>query len=241
MMEVHMKRGTWVWVLCALFLLLGLGPLDLLIPQEPGTDTTGKVASETAGEAVSEIPGEAVGESTGQSASEAAGRYDYKLLATSKTSTMQKEMDRAAAKGFRFGGVMGGSTAFGGSECVIIMQKNADHPAPADFAYKLLATSKTSTMQKELQQAGDEGYEYMGQTVFSTKFKGSEVVVILEKDRSRKPVSYEYKLLATSKTSTMQKELDQAGSEGYEFVGVTVSETSFGGSEIVTILRKKMP
>ena len=32
----------------------------------------------------------------------------YKLLATSKTSTMEKEMNGAADAGFRFAGVMGG-------------------------------------------------------------------------------------------------------------------------------------
>ena len=40
-----------------------------------------------------------------------------------------------------------------------------------------------------------------------------------------------YKLLATKKTSTMQKELLKAGIEGYEFVGFTVSKSRFGGSE----------
>ena len=36
----------------------------------------------------------------------------------------------------------------------------------------------------------------------------------------------------------MQKELDEAGNAGFEFVGVTVSETAFGGKEVVSILRK---
>jgi len=218
-----MKAGKWVWLLGALCLLLGFGGPGSLAPQEAGEETTGETISET-----SAVP-----------AGETAGRYAYKLLATSKTSTMQKEMNEAAAAGFRFGGVMGGSTAFGGSECVIIMSRDTDRVPGAAFEYKLLATSKTSTMQKELQQAGDAGFEYKGQTVFSTKFSGSEAVVILERDRTKVPVSFRYKLLATSKTSTMQKELDQAGGQGYELVGVTVSETSFGGSEIVTILRRK--
>ena len=50
--------------------------------------------------------------------------------------------------------------------------------------------------------------------------------------------SYEYRLLATNKTSTMQKELQEAGAAGFEFVGVTVGQTSFGGSQVVTILRR---
>jgi hypothetical protein len=40
-------------------------------------------------------------------------RTEYRILATNKTSTMQKEMQEAAAAGFRYGGLMGGDTAFG--------------------------------------------------------------------------------------------------------------------------------
>jgi hypothetical protein len=163
---------------------------------------------------------------------------EYKLLATNKTSTMQKEMNEAAASGFRYAGVMGGETSFGGSETVVIMTKDARHPNGSRFGYKLLATNKTSTMQKELQQAGDEGFEYKGQTVFDTTFGGKEVVVILERDPEARVDAWEYKLLATKKTGTMQKELGEAGGQGFEFVGVTVSETSFGGKEVVCILRR---
>jgi hypothetical protein len=163
---------------------------------------------------------------------------EYKLLATNKTSTTQKEMNEAADAGFHFGGVMGGDTAFGGSEVVTIMWRSQSDEK-GRFAYKLMATSKTSTMQKELQQAGDEGFEYKGQTVYKSTFGGKEVVVILELDRNQKQrPEYEYKLLATKKTSTMQKELAEAGSAGFEFVGVTVGDTSFGGAEVVSILRR---
>jgi len=163
---------------------------------------------------------------------------EYKLLATNKTSTTQKEMNEAADAGFHFGGVMGGDTAFGGSEVVTIMWRSQSDEK-GRFAYKLMATSKTSTMQKELQQAGDEGFEYKGQTVYKSTFGGKEVVVILELDRNQKQrPEYEYKLRATKKTSTMQKELAEAGSAGFEFVGVTVGDTSFGGAEVVSILRR---
>ena len=166
------------------------------------------------------------------------GVHEYRLLATNKTSTTEKEMNEASEQGFRFGGVMGGETAFGGSEVVTIMQRPPD-AAKGRFRYKLLATSKTSTMQKELQQAGDEGFEYKGQTVFKSMFGGKEVVVILELDREIKTrPRYEYRLLATKKTSTMQKELTEAGKQGFEFVGVTVGETAMGGNEVVSILRR---
>ncbi len=85
-------------------------------------------------------------------------QYDYRLLATNKTSTMQKELSEAAAHGFRFAAVMGGETSFGGSEVVIIMQKKRGSGEEGRYQYKLLATSRTSTMQKELQQAAEEGF-----------------------------------------------------------------------------------
>jgi hypothetical protein len=171
-------------------------------------------------------------------AAPAPERVDYKVLATNKTSTMQKEMQEAAEAGFQFGGVMGGETSFGGSEVVVVMQKTA--ASKPRFDYRLLATSKTSTMQKEMQEAGDAGFEYRGQTVFKSTFGGKEVVTILERDREAKLPRYEYRLLATKKTSTMQKELLETGEQGFAFVGMTVADTAMGGSEVVSITRRKV-
>jgi len=163
---------------------------------------------------------------------------DYKVLAANRTSTTEKEMKEAAEAGYRFGGVMGGETAFGGSEVVVVMVRN--DAAGGRFDYRLFATNRTSTMQSEMQAAGDQGFEYRGQTVFKTTFGGKEVVVILERDlnaASRK--RYEYRLLATKRTSTLEKELGDAGKQGFEFVGLTVAETAVGGTEVVAILRRQ--
>jgi hypothetical protein len=164
------------------------------------------------------------------------GTIEYRVLASNKTSTMQKEMQEAAEAGFRFGGVMGGETTFGGSEVVVIMLKDG---SPGSYGYRLLATSKTSTLQKELQEAGDAGYQYCGQTVFNSMFGGKEAVVILERNGSAEQIQFEYRLLATTKTSTLQKELAEAGDQGFDFVGLTIAKTAFGGNEAVAILRRK--
>jgi hypothetical protein len=167
-----------------------------------------------------------------------SGAFNYRVLATNKTSTMQKEMQEAAEAGFRFSGVMGGETSFGGSEVVVIMTKS---PSSGTFSYRLLATNKTSTMQKELQEAGDAGFEYRGQSVFKSTFGGKEVVVILERDETNPQTQrFEYRLLATKKTGTMQKELQEVGEQGFEFVGITVAETLIGGKETVSIVRRKI-
>jgi hypothetical protein len=168
---------------------------------------------------------------------ESDAKYDYLLLATNKTSTMQKEMQEAAESGYVFAAVMGGDTSFGGEEVVVVMQRQPD--SQPRFEYRLLATSKTSTMQKELQEAGDAGFLFRGQTVFGTTFGGDEPVVILERDRDMvSPDLFEYRLLATKRTSTMQEEVREAGAAGFQFVGVTVASTRFGGNEIVAILKR---
>jgi hypothetical protein len=169
-----------------------------------------------------------------------SARSEYRVLATSKTSTMQKELNEAADGGFKFVGVMGGGTTFGGSEVVSLMERPYGGGEKGRYEYKLLATNKTSTMQKELNEAGDAGFEYKGQTVFDTRFGGDEVVSILERDKTGKRVRYQYLVLATKKTSTMQKELQEAGDQGYSYIGVTVSKTMFGGTEVVTIMSKKV-
>jgi hypothetical protein len=162
---------------------------------------------------------------------------EYRVVATTKTSTMEKEMNAAAEMGFRFEAVMGGETAFGGNEVVAVMSRAAGTTA-GRFGYRLLATSKTSTMQKELQSAGEAGYHYRGQTVFTAVFGGDEVVCILERDGAAPKERADYRLVATSKTGTLQKELQQVGPAGYQLVGMTVGKTALGGNELVAIMRR---
>jgi hypothetical protein len=162
--------------------------------------------------------------------------FQYRVLATSKTSTMEKELNEGAEAGFRLRTLMGGDTAIGGSEVVAVMVRSDE--SKARYAYKLLATSRTSTMEKELQDAADAGYEYVDQTIFKSAFGGQEVVCILE--RSSDPAAHKptYKLVATTKTSTLQKELLDAGAAGYQVMGMTVAKTAIAGKEIVAILRR---
>jgi len=164
---------------------------------------------------------------------------EYRVLATSQTSTMEKELNRAAAAGYRFSKAMGGSTASGGQELVVAVVKSESDSEVR--RYKLLAASRTSTTQKELQDAANDGYEYLAQTVYETAFGGQEVVIILERNpghagRQAHPASY--RLFATSKTSTMQKELQEAGRQGYVLLGLTVGKTAYGGDEVVAVLGK---
>lgn len=170
-------------------------------------------------------------------AAQAKTGIEFRVLATNKTSTMEKELNDAAEAGFAFQAVMGGQTAVGGREVVAVMSRTPG--TKGRYAYRLLATSKTSTMEKELQEAADAGFEYRDQTVFTSAFGGEEVVCILERDtESGASQRFQYKLLATTKTSTLEKELLEAGAAGYQVVGMTVAKTAVGGKELVAITRR---
>jgi len=163
---------------------------------------------------------------------------EYRVLATSRTSTMEKELNESTAAGYRFSKAMGGKSANGGQEIIVAMVKDSTPSGQGVRKYRLLATTKTSTMQKEMQQSADEGYAYLDQTVYESAFGGKEVVVIMELDPSKKDIRSTYRLLATTKTSTMQRELQEAGAQGYVLMGLTVGKTELGGDEVVTILRR---
>ncbi len=105
-----------------------------------------------------------------------AQETSHRVLATNRTSTMQTEMQQAGSDGYRFAAVMGGETAVGGKEVVVVMQKPS--ASAGKFEYRLLATSKTSTMEKELKELADAGYEAIDLTVGKTALGGSELVVI---------------------------------------------------------------
>ena len=105
---------------------------------------------------------------------QAQGRFI--LLATNRTSTMEDELNAAGADGYRFVGTQGGETAFGGSEVVVIMERD---PEGRRYRYMLLATSRTGTMERELNEVPPE-FEVVGMTIFDSTFGGDESAVILQ-------------------------------------------------------------
>lgn len=145
--------------------------------------------------------------------------FEYRLLATTRTSTLEREMNQAADGGYMFAGLVGGK------EALVVMVKAEGPAAAVKRRYKFLATTRTSTMGKELQQAGDEGFAYRDIAVYR-----KEVTVVLERAADAPTTRIEYKLLATTRTGTMQKELLAAGEAGYTFRGAAF------GSEVLSIL-----
>ena len=146
---------------------------------------------------------------------DAPAPVDYKLLATTRTSTMQKELNEAAEQGYRV--LVGAPTS--GSEMALFLAREGTVEAP--YQYKLLATTRTSTMQKELNEAADSGFRLIPSTMIAKAqlFGPVEIVLIMEKPPEVVNM-YEYKLLATTLTSTLQKEVTEAKDAGFVIVGM---------------------
>ena len=139
----------------------------------------------------------------------------YKLLATQRTSTMEKELNEAASQGYRI--LVGSPTS--GSEMTIFLERADSTTEP--YRYKLLATARTSTMERELNEAAEGGYRLLPRTMMAKGQPpaGAEIVVVLERPPAAEK-RYEYKLLATNRTSTLQKEVREAQAAGFVIVGM---------------------
>lgn len=154
----------------------------------------------------------------------------YLLLTTIKTSTMQEELNEAAAAGYRV--IVGARTGLG--EFCLLLER-AVQPPPEAYQYLLLATSRTSTMQKELDEAAAKGFRLLPGGLMSGQ---SEIVVVLERPPGPPSLS-QYLLLATTFTGTLQKELEQAADDSYQLVGMVRAEEQVGlKGEHVVILEK---
>ena len=154
----------------------------------------------------------------------------FLLLATTKTSTMQKELDQAAAAGYR---VLAGSRTRG-AEAAIILEKIATPPAV--YEYYVLATTRTSTMERELNDQAARGFRLLPRTMTGKDhpISGEEIFMVMEKPPGP-PQLHKYRLLATSRTGTLQREMAQATADGYEVVGIV------SRGEHIVILEKPAP
>lgn len=55
----------------------------------------------------------------------------------------------------------------------------------AQSDYRVVAANKTSTMQKEIKEAAEQGYDVVGMAVGETLMGGSELVTIMKRPRLR--------------------------------------------------------
>jgi len=97
---------------------------------------------------------------------------------------------------------------------------NAQTTETEDERYRLLATTRMSTLEKELNEAAADGFRFVsnGLSLKQTRFSVPEVLTVLEKAVKGDP-NVEYLVLSTHRMSTLQKETAEAAAEGYTLVG----------------------
>ena len=92
-------------------------------------------------------------------------------IVTNTTGSIEEELNRAGAAGYRFAATPGGETAF--VDGVVAMELD---PEGRRFRYILLATMRAGTLQRELNEV-PPGFEIVGMMAFG---RLKEAVVILE-------------------------------------------------------------
>src|SRR5580765_5153312 len=103
----------------------------------------------------------------------------YRVLATTNASAIN-ELQQAVDAGFNYLA----QTVFTGPahfrEVAVLLERDPG-AQPARYRYRLLVTRKISTMQQELQHAGEDGYEIAGLTVGSSVIGLNDIVAVLRK------------------------------------------------------------
>lgn len=139
----------------------------------------------------------------------------YLVLSTKRIQTMEKELDEVARKGFR---VMYGAPTQ--SFDMAILLQRAPEAKNEPYGYRILATTRNKTMEKELNEFASQGYRLLPRTiVFKQGFFTAELLMIMERDPHVKN-NYEYKLVTAGKETKLHKKIDQAMGEG--FVPITM-------------------
>jgi hypothetical protein len=134
----------------------------------------------------------------------------YVVLSTKRIQTMEKELEQAAAKGFRV--LFGGPTQ---NYDVAIFLKRVTNPAGL-FKYKILATSRIKTMEKEMNEAAQGGFRILPSTItFKQGFFTAELFLVMEREPTAAN-NYEYKLIEAGKEVNLQKKIEEAQGQGFE-------------------------
>lgn len=155
---------------------------------------------------------------------------NYLVLSTKKISTMEKELDEVAAKGFK---VLYAAPTQQFDMALFLKRDDDSREAPA--VYKILATSRLSTMQKEIDELAAEGFRFLPRTaIFKHGIFTAEFVTIMEKLPHPK-FRYEYMLVQGRKETKVHKEIEAGMSEGFKPVSMIIL------GEHVVVMEKEIP
>jgi hypothetical protein len=138
------------------------------------------------------------------------GNESFVILSTKRIQTMEKELGEMGKKGYHV--LYGAPTNQVDMALLLTKNEPADRPA---FEYKIVATSRISTMEKELNEAGLAGFRLLPRTIiFKQGFLTAELTMVLERD-PLSDATYKYDLKESVKETSLHKQVDEAISGGF--------------------------
>jgi len=103
---------------------------------------------------------------------------------------------------------------------MLLMLERGANPGER-FQYKLISTTDTLTFQKEVTGAAQQGFRAVARTFINKPHVMSVTEIAVVMERPVNPTKrYEYLLIATNLTSTLEKEWTIATSRGYTALGM---------------------
>jgi hypothetical protein len=163
---------------------------------------------------------------TAASPLQATSQREVRFVSTTKAGTMERELNQLASEGFRLERVSKSSM---GDDLAVLVERDPNAVNAPRYEYKLLSTLRTSTLEKELLQAADQGFELRGlisflRVGFSTIVQGDETAALMERRLGETNRQYDYKMLSTRREVTMRKELDEAVAAGFTPVEMVLNQ-----------------
>lgn len=143
------------------------------------------------------------------------GQLEYRLLATTKGSTLEKELNEIAKQGFRFERE---AQAIGMSTFTVLASRPHNAEPKPRFEYKTLNVGE---FKKQKQELAAQGYSYRAAMLPSTlAFTAPTPVFLLERELGVESGQYEYDFVASPKDRKLQTLLDNANSGGFVPIGI---------------------
>ena len=91
--------------------------------------------------------------------------------------------------------------------------------AVGPYEYRVLTTTRDSSLQQELNDAASQGFQLVRGGVFvkPTRARGLELAAVIERAPSRS-ATYQYVVLSTKREATLKNELATMAAQHYEAV-----------------------
>ncbi|NOT60035.1 MAG: hypothetical protein HOP19_07395 [Acidobacteria bacterium] len=170
-------------------------------------------------------------------AGQKTAKLEYIFLNTKKESTLQKETEAAVSQGYvpsgfvrtmdnsvkqKMFGIMAGLPI----ELTMILARNRETPAASmGREYKTLATSRLKTLEKEMNEAAQQGYRFY--------YAAPAALTIMVREPGVKAPRVEYQVLGTNRVNTMEKEMNDLSKQGFRYMA-----TSNGAGGLATIFER---